>query len=386
MSSLNSNFGWSIDINKSGSGILIGSPKANLSETYEKKNIGTAWYYNRDENGWSKLQYVSPNSGKNGEFGKSVAVNDQNFLAIGEPYYSNKNFNENPFDYGFGAVHLYSFNRLSLPISERLATLTGNGQQLSQFGYSIDLNNSGNLLVVGAPTDINTTNNVTGGKVYLYQNIDNNWELRHTLTGTGNFGYFGKCVKINSGNLIVVAENTSFHIYNYNNNTIEEAQSFPLEYNNFQTTYNYNFNKFIDTNLDGTKILIGNPYHLTGIAQLFIKTLSPYYSTWLEEKSFTGASGFQFFGASVSLDFENNIYIGAPKENVVYFYSGVGNQLIEKIGYNNCESFSGLGNCVAADKYSNMVGIGAYLTTVNPYTVNDGAVFLRNDPDNTPLV
>jgi hypothetical protein len=216
----------------------------------------------------------------------------------------------------------------------------------------------------------------------LYQNINNNWQLSHTLTGTGNFGYFGKCVKINSGNLIVVAENTSFHIYDYDNNTIGNPQSFPLEYNNFQTTYNYNFNKFIDTDLQGNTILIGNPYQSTGVARL-LKKIS---NVWQNTGSFTGASGFQFFGASVGLDFENNIYIGAPKENVVYFYSGANRQFIEKIGENNCESSSGLGNSISADKYSNVTAIGAYLTSVPNYTSNDGAVFLRNDPYNTPLV
>ena len=384
----NSNFGWSIDINKLSSGILIGAPKTNVSQGYEKKNLGTAWYYARYGDVWRKFPYTSPNSTKNGEFGKSVAINNENLIAISEPYYSEIGFNENPFDYGFGAVHLYSFNNRPFPeldnprfdlftaTTEILATLTGNGQKLSQFGYSIDLNNNGDILVVGAPTDVNANNNITGGKVYLYQNVNNNWQLRHTLTGTGNFDYFGKCVKINNGNLIVVAENKSFHIYDYNNNILTKTNSFPLEYDIFQTTYNYNFNKFIDTDINGETILIGNPYQSTGVARLYKKISN----VWQNTRSFTGASGFQFFGASVGIDAQNNIYVGAPKENVVYFYSGVNSQFIKKIGENNCESFSGLGNAIAADKYSDIVAIGAYLTSVPNYTSNDGAVFLRNDP------
>jgi hypothetical protein len=371
----NSNFGWSIDINRSGSGILIGAPKTNITEVYEKKNVGTAWYYVRNNDTWRKFPYKSPNSIQNGEFGKSVSVTDGNFLAIGEPYYSNNDFTETPFDYGFGAVHLYSFDNTPLPIT----TLTGDGQKLSQFGYSVDLNNRGDLLVVGAPTAVNTNNNRTGGKVYLYQNINNNWELRRILTGTNNLGYFGKCVKINSGNVIVIAEHTEADIYTYNitNNTLTRRHSFPLEYNNFQTTYNYNFNEFIDIDINGNNILIGNPYQSTGVAQLYRRASA---NVWLNTGSFTGASGFQFFGASVALDDQSNIYIGAPKENVVYFYSGTNNQLIEKIGYNNCESFSGLGNSIAADKYSKTTAIGAYLTTVdNKYAYQDGAVFLRED-------
>lgn len=110
-----SNFGWSIDINKFSSGILIGAPKTNVLQNYEKKNLGVAWYYARYGDLWRKFPFISPNFVKNGEFGKSVAVNDDNFLAIGEPYYSNNNFSETPFDYGFGAVHLYSFNNRPFP-------------------------------------------------------------------------------------------------------------------------------------------------------------------------------------------------------------------------------------------------------------------------------
>jgi hypothetical protein len=291
-----SNFGWSTDVNKLASGVLIGAPKTNILENYKRKNRGAAWFYIKYKDYWRKARFTSPGFVTNGEFGKSVAINDSNLLAIGEPYYSNVNFNENPFNYGFGAVHLYKFNNTNFPSPELLTTLTGNGYSLSQFGYSIDLNNNGDLLVVGAPTDFDTVNNITCGKVYVYKNTNDNWELKHTLTGVNNFGYFGKCVKINSGNLIVVAENQSFYIYDYNDN-ISQANTFNLDYDNFQTTYNYNYNKFIDTDIEGTQILIGNPYHGTGIAELYQKISN----IWIKKFSFTGNSGYQFFGASVGL-------------------------------------------------------------------------------------
>jgi hypothetical protein len=294
-----SNFGWSIDINKLGSGVLIGVPKTNVLVDYERKNLGTTWYYVKYKDFWRKFPLRSPV--KNGEFGKSVAINDDNLIAIGEPYYSNTNFNEIPFDYGFGAVHLYKFNNTAFPNSEFINILTGNGRSLSQFGYSIDLNSKGDILVVGAPTDV--TNNITGGKVYVYKNTNDDWNLEHTLTGGNNFGYFGKCVKINNGDnlspnsLIVVAENKLFHIYDYNNNVVTKTNTFNLEYDNFQTTYNHNYNKFIDTDIEGNTILIGNPYKLNGLAKLYAKTSIG----WNNILNFSGDTNFQFFGASVGL-------------------------------------------------------------------------------------
>jgi len=296
-----SNFGWSIDINKLGSGLLIGAPKTNIVVNYQRKNHGTAWFYAKYKDTWRKYPFTSPGFIKNGEFGKSVAVNDNNLLAIGEPYYSNTNLDENPFDYGFGAVHLYKFNNTAFPTSEVLGLLTGSGKSLSQFGYSIDLNSRGDILVVGAPTDV--TNNITGGKVYIYKNNNNNWGLEHTLTGSNHFGYFGKCVKINNGDnlspssLIVVAENKFFHIYDYNNNVITKKNTFDLGYDNFQTTYNHNYNKFIDTDIEGNRILIGNPYESNGLAKLYARTSD----NWVNIFNFNGDTNFQFFGASVGL-------------------------------------------------------------------------------------
>jgi hypothetical protein len=317
-----SNFGWSIDINKLGSGILIGASKSNISKNYEKKNIGRAWYYVKYQDIWRKYPHVSPKLIKNGEFGRSVAINDNNLLAIGEPFYSNTDFNENPFDYGFGAVHLYKFNNTAFPTSEILKTFTGNGHYLSQFGYSIDLNNKGDILVVGAPMDV--SNNITGGKVYIYKNTNDSWFLDYTLTGINGSGYFGKCVKINSGNLIVVAENESFHIYDY----YSDQNSRNLAFNNIinqnenaftniaitnQILYKKNFSVFNNPNpivltgwndnlnnfyFNGQKLMIGVNY----------TTLSPSLTATI-----SGTTGYyDSFGSSISVNSDGSIlFIGA---------------------------------------------------------------------------
>lgn len=377
-----SNFGWSIDMNKSGSGIIIGAPKTDKILDYPRKNVGIAWYYAKYKDSWRKYEFKSPKITNFGEFGKSVAVNDKNLIAIGEPFYSSiNNYTELPFNYGHGAVHLYSFENNDFPSSQFLRTLSGNGIKFSQFGYSIDLNNEGNILVVGAPTDINA--NITGGKVYLYRDINGSglWQLSHTLTGSNNFGYFGKCVKINSGNLIIVAENQYFHIYSYNNNTLTKTHTFNLDYDNFQNSYNYNFNKFIDVDIEGNNILIGNPYHKTGIAKLYRKNLN----NWNNIFSATGNSGVTYFGASVGLNINtNDIYIGSPKENFIYAYTGSSFIFSGKIGYNRSgcfSSFSGLGNSIAVDKNSKLLAIGGYLSKINIDSGSNGAVFLRNEKE-----
>jgi hypothetical protein len=80
----------------------------------------------------------------------------------------------------------------------------------------------------------------------------------------------------------------------------------------------------------------------------------------------------------------NTIYIGAPKENALYVFSGSNYQFTKKIGgavSSGCiiPPFLGFGNSIATDKFSDIYAIGAYLTTVENFTSGDGAVFLQNE-------
>lgn len=80
----------------------------------------------------------------------------------------------------------------------------------------------------------------------------------------------------------------------------------------------------------------------------------------------------------------NTIYIGSPKENALYIFSGSNYQFTKKIGgatLSGCivPPFGGLGNSIATDKFSDVYALGAYLTTVENFTSGDGAVFLQNE-------
>jgi hypothetical protein len=80
----------------------------------------------------------------------------------------------------------------------------------------------------------------------------------------------------------------------------------------------------------------------------------------------------------------NTVYIGSPKENALYIFSGQNFQSVRKFGGvspSGCAAlpFSGFGNSVGTDKFSDVFAIGGYLTTIGNSTDSDGAIFLQNE-------
>jgi hypothetical protein len=368
-----SNFGQSLYINNDGNILVVGAAKENFeSEVGPKKNVGFAYIYNRynnNNNNWYLAKRISGRNLKSfGEFGKSVAIDNGNCVAVGEPFFRNPNQEFLPFDRGYGAVHLFTGQKANLDWDwDR--SLYGSSIAGSEFGYSIDLNNSGDVLVVGAPKEV--TNNITGGAVYVYCKLANGWKLDGKITGSLNNERFGHSVKINSGNRIAVKATNNAHIYDYTGNLLTLSRSIPTpQYGDILPT---NFNKTIDINLSGNRLLVGSPNTGYGLARLFAKGANNTF--WYTITTFTGQSGYFNYGASVGLDTKSNrILIGAPDENMVYIYTGASFAFHKKIGYNEFNSkdlsrcvspFSGIGNCVAINEDSNYFAFGAYLSGPN---------------------
>lgn len=75
------------------------------------------------------------------------------------------------------------------------------------FGKSISLNNDGTILVVGAPKQ--TIQNIEEGVVYIYTQINGNFELKEILESpfAHSLGMFGEQVLINENILVVTSKN-----------------------------------------------------------------------------------------------------------------------------------------------------------------------------------
>jgi hypothetical protein len=184
-----SEFGFSVGINSSGNTAIIGAPSfANISP-------GFAYIYANVSNTWTLQTTLSPSISDNQDLvGYSVAINDNgDKVATGTP-------SANAAANVYAKVFTFSKSGNTWP---ETAILGNVAEDL--FGLTINMDSTGNYLVVGAPAD--DTLNQNSGKVYVYNNLSLQQSFTSNINPTPGINYqFGEEVKINdSGNRILAA-------------------------------------------------------------------------------------------------------------------------------------------------------------------------------------
>ena len=129
----------------------------------------------------------------NDQFGSSVAINNiGNIIAVGAPFSDINGTNS-------GLVRIYeNINSVWNQIGQDLSGAVG-----EQFGYSLSINDIGNIIAVGAP--FSNINGIQSGAVRIYENTNNSWEqIDNDLSGVAGDN-FGHSLSINSlGDKIIV--------------------------------------------------------------------------------------------------------------------------------------------------------------------------------------
>ena len=176
------NFGWSIDVNSSGNIAIIGAPTLSNASS-----PGYSFIYANVSNTWTLQTTLSPSISSNIDLvGYSVAINDNgDKVATGTP---SANATANVY------AKVFTFSGLGNSWSQ--TAILGNVAE-DLFGFSIDMDSTGNYLVVGAPGD--DTLNQNSGKVYVYNNLSLQQSFTSNLNPTPGINYsFGDQVKINA--------------------------------------------------------------------------------------------------------------------------------------------------------------------------------------------
>jgi len=220
-----------------------------------------------------KLLNISQNHLSNDAlYGKSSCINSGDIFAISAPA-----------EEGVGKVYIYKkYNEEWQKVQE----IGLNSSESPLFGYSIDINNKGNVLAISAPySDLNR------GAVYIYTGEASDWFLTEKIIGNSIEDYLGWDLKLNnSGNRLIIG-------------SYKGAQ--------------------------------GN-----GFAELYEKI----GEDWTKIKTFTGSPDQpDQYGFKVAINSGDFIFIGAPGSNgesnglgEVYVYSEIGNwNLLGKITSNN---------------------------------------------------
>jgi hypothetical protein len=269
---------------------------------------------------------------------------------------------------GGGYVRIYAWNGTSW--TQRGSDLVGEGGHKS-FGYSIALNSSGSVLLVGAPFYNNY------GKVYAYTWNGSSWTSKGSISNSTYYdGRLGASVAITpDGDTIAVAApiaNTvggssgyvSIYTWNGSSWQIKGSQLNGL-------TASESFGISISLTSNGSIIAIGSDLYKPGSTYDGCARIYEYNgSSWVQRGStLTGSSTNERRGFSISLSQDGSkLAIGALNSSKVYTYTwSSGNWQ----SYSVISGGTEFGFSVALSRDGNYISIGNRLSLLSIYNWSD---------------
>ena len=209
-SKLDQRFGQAVSLSGDGRVLAIGSPIANLSSTLLQAGMVQVFEWSEDANGGAWQPRGPPILGRNAgdQFGSAVALSaDGSILAASEPNYDGpagaRSGNVRAFVYANGTNNVGNYTLLSQELSGTVAA--GN------FGISLSLSADGKRLAVGAPYHDNggTWRNMSGQAVVFDYSLSatsgGTWQVQATKAGTAQLDWFGWSVDLDrTGNVLCV--------------------------------------------------------------------------------------------------------------------------------------------------------------------------------------
>jgi hypothetical protein len=195
-------FGSDLELTKSGNALVVGTEQGNIAYVYA--NIANTWTLDSSLTANANISY-----GVALYFGSTVSINEYgNIVAIGAP----------GADVGVrtGAGAVFVYEKISNAWSQKAKIELANNNTNDFFGFSVSLNNEGNILLVSAPGKSHIPN--YDGSVFLFTSSNTStWTQYNELinpdtANTGNL--FGQYVDL-AGNANL--SNTSTIVYTVSN-------------------------------------------------------------------------------------------------------------------------------------------------------------------------
>jgi hypothetical protein len=187
--------GYSVSMDITGTIVAIGSIGYN-------NNMGKVQIFKLTNGSWVIIDDKIKGINKNDEFGHSVSLNaDGSIIAVGAPY--NKVLNEN--FKGYVKVYKNVANHW-----KEVGDLISGEANADSFGTSVSINLNGTIVVIGAPD--NDENGNKAGHASIFKNTNDIWQkIGGNIIGDSKNDHFGISVSINdSGNIIAVGADSPF--------------------------------------------------------------------------------------------------------------------------------------------------------------------------------
>ncbi len=289
-------FGQSVAISADGNTAIIGGPGDN-------NDVGAAWIFVRSGNTWTQQGGKLVGSGPSGTAsqGFSVSISGDGNMAISGGYGDNNNL---------GAVWVY--NRTGTTWQQMGTKLVGAGAQSNASypawqGYSVDISDNANRIIIGAPGD-----NAGHGAAWIFSWVNSSW-VQEGSKLTGPFlSYAGASVAVSAdGSRVVLGAPGDNNHYGFaavmvrdnSGNWTQEGSSligtFPVG--------NAQQGGSVAISADGQKVVVGGGYNFfstpnTSEGQLWV--FQRQGNTWTPEGNKivgTGSAGNAQQGASVAI-------------------------------------------------------------------------------------
>lgn len=284
-------FGVNVTISGDGNTVAVGAVQEdgstggiNAVDNNSLNNTGAVYTYTRSGSTWSfesKIKASATHIGSLDWFGNDVALNnDGTRLAIGAHYEDGSNIGVNPFvnDLASDAGAVFIFSKPSGTWLQEAYIKAGNVTSSDLFGRSVDLDGSGNKLIVGAygedsnTAGVNTIANdsaLDSGAAYIFERTNGVWSQKAYLkaNNTDTYDNFGRSVALsNDGNHAIVGsfgEDGSIGCINgVNNNSFADsgaAYSYTVVSGNWTFAFKYKTPITLDGNdLFGSCVSVNN--------------------------------------------------------------------------------------------------------------------------------
>ena len=199
-------FGRSVSINDNGNILAVGASSNDGSGS----NAGHARVYEKISGSWVQIGQDIDGEATNDFFGKSVCLNSSgNILAVGG--YMNDGGNQTTANKG----HVRVFNNLGGSWFQIGQDIDGEAAN-NYSGASIDMNNSGTKIVIGAP--FNADNGISSGHARVYENT----AVPSTVININNHHYSNLLRVVDMLSRDSDVKNNQLFFYIYDDGTVEK--------------------------------------------------------------------------------------------------------------------------------------------------------------------
>jgi hypothetical protein len=280
-------FGYSTSIDSNGHTVIIGAPH----DTY-----GDVYISYKTENGWSSL--ISLTGTGYYHRGSLVKINNSGNLAVVAKDLTDA------YPFSTGVFCFYT----GYKDDWRLVSTVNSEKSTGIFSTSMDINASGNILLVGSKLDDDRGFNTTGS-VYIFTGNNYNLKLCQRINGESISGNFGCAVALNdNGNIgIIGAMSNNINTgsaWVITGNGIRWEKAFQLSGRNTGETL---FGNSVAINSSGNIIFVGHEFDQDQRGAVHIFTGSGNF--WVEAAKISGDAEGDRFGSAIDLNSSGNIAI-----------------------------------------------------------------------------